>query len=136
MKWIGNAGSHQADELTRKDVLDGYHLFKRVLDDVHEKVRSGTALSDAFAAHGDLFPRVYTASLLAVSVAAAASFRSQREDFMVRLSRNARLSDSMAGSHVLSCAAGARTGRASDLAIRCANPEAISQRDSAPPIGF
>ena len=36
-----------------------------MLDDVHEKVRSGTALSDAFAAHGDLFPRVYTASLLA-----------------------------------------------------------------------
>ena len=31
-------------------------VFKRVLDDVHEKVRSGTALSDAFAAHGDLFP--------------------------------------------------------------------------------
>jgi type IV pilus assembly protein PilC len=28
-------------------------------------VRSGTALSDAFAAHGDLFPSVYTASLLA-----------------------------------------------------------------------
>jgi type IV pilus assembly protein PilC len=40
-------------------------VFKRVLDDVHEKVRSGTALSDAFEAHGDLFPRVYTASLLA-----------------------------------------------------------------------
>src|SRR5207344_1673610 len=40
-------------------------VFKRVLDDVHEKVRSGTALSDAFAAHGELFPRVYTASLLA-----------------------------------------------------------------------
>jgi type IV pilus assembly protein PilC len=39
--------------------------FRLVLDDVHEKVRSGTALSDAFAAHGDLFPRVYTASLLA-----------------------------------------------------------------------
>jgi len=39
--------------------------FKTVLDDVHEKVRSGTALSDAFAAHGDVFPRVYTASLLA-----------------------------------------------------------------------
>ena len=39
--------------------------FKTVLDDVHEKVRSGTALSDAFAAHGNLFPRVYTASLLA-----------------------------------------------------------------------
>ena len=40
-------------------------VFRRVLDDVHERVRSGTALSDAFAAQGDLFPRVYTASLLA-----------------------------------------------------------------------
>ena len=40
-------------------------LFKSVLNDVHERVRSGTALSDAFAAQGDLFPRVYTASLLA-----------------------------------------------------------------------
>jgi type IV pilus assembly protein PilC len=39
--------------------------FKNVLDDVHDKVRSGTALSDAFAAHGALFPSVYTASLLA-----------------------------------------------------------------------
>src|SRR5438874_11024830 len=40
-------------------------IFRSVLDDVHERVRSGTALSDAFDAHGDLFPRVYTASLLA-----------------------------------------------------------------------
>jgi type IV pilus assembly protein PilC len=40
-------------------------LFKSVLDDVHEKVRAGAALSDAFAAHGDLFPGVYTASLMA-----------------------------------------------------------------------
>src|SRR4051812_47711594 len=40
-------------------------VFKRVLEDVHEKVRSGTALSDAFEAHGEMFPRVYTASLLA-----------------------------------------------------------------------
>jgi type IV pilus assembly protein PilC len=40
-------------------------VFKQVLDDVHEKVRGGTALSDAFAAHGDLFPSVYTASLMA-----------------------------------------------------------------------
>jgi type IV pilus assembly protein PilC len=39
--------------------------FRTVLDDVHERVRSGSALSDAFAVHGDLFPRVYTASLLA-----------------------------------------------------------------------
>jgi type IV pilus assembly protein PilC len=40
-------------------------VFRSVLDDVYERVRSGTALSDAFGAHGDLFPRVYTASLLA-----------------------------------------------------------------------
>src|SRR5262249_1320430 len=39
--------------------------FRSVLDDIHEKVRSGTALSDAFGMHGDLFPSVYTASLLA-----------------------------------------------------------------------
>ena len=40
-------------------------LFKSILDDVHEKLRGGTALSDAFAAHGDMFPSVYTASLMA-----------------------------------------------------------------------
>jgi type IV pilus assembly protein PilC len=40
-------------------------LLKSVLDAVYEKVRGGTALSDAFAAHGDLFPSVYTASLMA-----------------------------------------------------------------------
>src|SRR5918995_3635965 len=40
-------------------------VLKSVLDDVHEKVRGGTALSDAFAAHGDFFPAVYTASLMA-----------------------------------------------------------------------
>ncbi len=40
-------------------------VFRSVLEDVHERVRSGTAMSDAFAAQGELFPRVYTASLLA-----------------------------------------------------------------------
>src|SRR4051794_26294745 len=39
--------------------------FPAVLADVPERVRSGTAMSDAFDAQGDLFPRVYTASLLA-----------------------------------------------------------------------
>jgi len=39
--------------------------FKGVLDDVYDKVKSGTALSDAFDAHGGMFPAVYTASLLA-----------------------------------------------------------------------
>ena len=40
-------------------------VFRAVLDAVHEQVRAGTALSDAFGEHGDLFPRVYTASLVA-----------------------------------------------------------------------
>ena len=39
--------------------------FKAVLDGVHEKVKSGTALSDAFVEHGDMFPPVYSASLMA-----------------------------------------------------------------------
>jgi type IV pilus assembly protein PilC len=39
--------------------------FKTVLDSVHDRVRSGTSLSDAFGEHGSLFPAVYTASLLA-----------------------------------------------------------------------
>jgi type IV pilus assembly protein PilC len=53
----------QSLDLLKKRVVSP--LFRTVLDDVHDKVRSGTALSDAFAAQGDLFPRVYTASLLA-----------------------------------------------------------------------
>jgi len=40
-------------------------LFQRVLTDVRNKVKSGTALSDAFRSHGDLFPRIYSASLVA-----------------------------------------------------------------------
>lgn len=39
--------------------------FRTVLDDIHERVRGGSALSDAFAVHGALFPSVYTASLVA-----------------------------------------------------------------------
>ena len=39
--------------------------FKAVLDDVYDKVKSGTSLSDAFAEHGALFPAVYSASLMA-----------------------------------------------------------------------
>jgi len=53
----------QSLDLLRRRVVST--IFRSVLDDVHEKVRSGTALSDAFAVHGDVFPRVYTASLLA-----------------------------------------------------------------------
>ncbi|MBM3818873.1 MAG: type II secretion system F family protein [Acidimicrobiia bacterium] len=39
--------------------------FKGVLDSVHERVKAGTALSDAFAEHQALFPPIYTASLMA-----------------------------------------------------------------------
>jgi type IV pilus assembly protein PilC len=40
-------------------------VFKSVLDDVQERVRAGSSLSEAFEAHGSLFPGVYTASLMA-----------------------------------------------------------------------
>jgi type IV pilus assembly protein PilC len=40
-------------------------LFQGVLKDIRDKVKSGTALSDAFRSHGDLFPRIYAASLVA-----------------------------------------------------------------------
>jgi type IV pilus assembly protein PilC len=36
-----------------------------ILEDVEDKVRSGSALSQAFAAQGDAFPRIYIASILA-----------------------------------------------------------------------
>jgi type IV pilus assembly protein PilC len=39
--------------------------FKGVLDDVYERVKAGSALSEAFADHGTLFPAVYAASLMA-----------------------------------------------------------------------
>jgi len=39
--------------------------LRSVLDDVHQRVRAGSALSDAFAAHATLVPSVYTASLVA-----------------------------------------------------------------------
>ena len=53
----------QSLDLLRRQIVNP--VFRGVLDDVYEKVRGGTALSDAFADHGDMFPRVYTASLLA-----------------------------------------------------------------------
>jgi type IV pilus assembly protein PilC len=39
--------------------------FKAVLDDVYERVKAGSALSEAFAEHGTQFPAVYSASLMA-----------------------------------------------------------------------
>ena len=40
-------------------------LLKTVLDDVYERVRAGSSLSESFEAHGTLFPGIYTASLRA-----------------------------------------------------------------------
>jgi type IV pilus assembly protein PilC len=39
--------------------------LRMVLADVEDKIRSGMALSSAFAAQGPIFPRIYTASILA-----------------------------------------------------------------------
>jgi type IV pilus assembly protein PilC len=39
--------------------------LRQVLHDVHDRVRAGAALSDAFTAHGTIVPSVYTASLMA-----------------------------------------------------------------------
>jgi len=53
----------QSLDLLRTGVTDP--LFRSVLDGVYDRVKAGAALSDAFEEHGDLFPRVYTASLMA-----------------------------------------------------------------------
>jgi type IV pilus assembly protein PilC len=41
------------------------HRFRDVLTDIRDRVRSGEDLSEAFAAHGEHFPRLYPASLKA-----------------------------------------------------------------------
>jgi type IV pilus assembly protein PilC len=53
----------QSLDILRRRVPNPF--FKSVLDDVYERVRAGNSLSEAFEAHGTLFPGVYTASLLA-----------------------------------------------------------------------
>ena len=47
-------------------------MFRATLDDIHDKVRSGTSLSEAFEAQ-HMFSGVYTASLMAGERAAASS---------------------------------------------------------------
>src|SRR5436309_13060203 len=39
--------------------------LRAVLGDVEEQIRGGAALSQAFASQGGIFPRIYTASILA-----------------------------------------------------------------------
>lgn len=40
-------------------------LFREILTDVRDKIKSGVALSDAFASYGDMFPPIYATSLRA-----------------------------------------------------------------------
>src|SRR5690606_9210292 len=53
----------QSLDLLRRGLPDP--VFRSVLDAVHERVKSGAQLSEAFAEHCDLIPRVYVASLMA-----------------------------------------------------------------------
>src|SRR5690606_6608830 len=53
----------QSLDLLRRRVTSP--VFRRVLDAVHDRVRGGTALSEAFGAHGALVSSVYSASLMA-----------------------------------------------------------------------
>jgi len=53
----------QSLDILRQRVVNP--TFKSVLDSVHDRVRAGSSLSDAFGEHGSLFPSVYSASLLA-----------------------------------------------------------------------
>ncbi|HEX7150730.1 MAG TPA: type II secretion system F family protein [Thermoanaerobaculia bacterium] len=39
--------------------------FREVLEDVREQIKSGVALSDAFASYGDMFPPIYSTSIRA-----------------------------------------------------------------------
>ena len=39
--------------------------FSAILQDIYRQVKSGISLSEAFSTHPDVFPRVYTASILA-----------------------------------------------------------------------
>jgi type IV pilus assembly protein PilC len=53
----------QAIGILRKRVPN--ERLRILLEDVEEKIRAGQALSQAFAAQGDAFPRIYIASILA-----------------------------------------------------------------------
>jgi type IV pilus assembly protein PilC len=53
----------QSLDILRERVLNA--TFKAVLDGVHEKVKAGMSLSEAFGEHAELFPSIYSASLMA-----------------------------------------------------------------------
>jgi type IV pilus assembly protein PilC len=53
----------QSLDLLRRDIPDA--VLKPIVDNVYERVKAGAQLSDAFEEHGDLVPRMFTASLVA-----------------------------------------------------------------------
>src|ERR671927_1199744 len=53
----------QAISMLRKRAASS--RLRSVLGDVEEQIRGGAALSQAFASQGSIFPRIYTASILA-----------------------------------------------------------------------
>jgi type IV pilus assembly protein PilC len=53
----------QSLDLLRRDIPD--QAFKPIVDNVYERVKAGAQLSDAFDEHGELVPRMFTASLVA-----------------------------------------------------------------------
>ncbi len=53
----------QAISMLRKRAASS--RLRAVLGDVEDQIRGGSALSEAFAAQGNIFPRIYTASILA-----------------------------------------------------------------------
>lgn len=53
----------QSLDILRRRVSNPF--FKSILNDVYDRVRAGSSLSESFEAHGALFPGVYTASLMA-----------------------------------------------------------------------
>jgi type IV pilus assembly protein PilC len=53
----------QAISMLRKRAASA--RLRAVLGDVEDEIRGGSALSEAFAAQGNIFPRIYTASILA-----------------------------------------------------------------------
>src|SRR5688572_9420290 len=53
----------QAISMLRKRAASA--KLRTVLGNVEDQIRGGSALSEAFAAQGNLFPRIYTASILA-----------------------------------------------------------------------
>jgi type IV pilus assembly protein PilC len=53
----------QSLDLLRRDVADP--AFRPIINNVYERVKAGAQLSDAFDEHGELVPRMFTASLIA-----------------------------------------------------------------------